>query len=77
MSLLNEKALDDSALDAVTGGAGVDYMSMKLPRLKKEFIKACKAGKTTVIMQILGELQARGCYGWARDTAAEYGITCI
>ncbi len=76
MSLLKKNAVDDGALGGVTGGAG-GYMNMKLDRLKKEFVKACKARRMTTIMEILGELQARGCYGWARETAVEHGITSI
>ena len=70
-----DKQLSDDALDGVNGGA--DYINVKLEKLKKQFVKACKSGSSTKILEIAGELQARGCYAWAKETAAEYGISYI
>lgn len=64
-------------LMSVSGGAGDEYMKMKLSKLKSEFIKACKSKRMDRIMPILNELQARGQYAWAKEVAASYGITSI
>ena len=67
--------LDEKSLRAVNGGS--NYMNVKLPKLKSSFEAACKSKNMTKIMSILPELQARGEYGWARDTAHKYGINSI
>lgn len=67
--------LDDSELENVNGG--VNYMNMKLPRLQSQFEKACRRKNYGDIMKIAGELQARGCYSWAKETAASYGISSL
>ena len=69
------KALDDSELKSVTGGN--NYMNMKLPKLQQQFERACRRKNYADIMLIAGELQARGYYAWAKETAAKYGITSL
>ena len=70
MEVLNEKALGD-----VNGGAS--YMNMKMPKLKAQFERACRTKNMNKVMAILGELQARGEYAWAKETANSYGISAI
>ena len=67
--------MDEKELSRVSGGA--DYMNMKLPRLQSQFERACRWKRMDEVMKILAELQARGCYSWAKETAAKYGITSI
>jgi len=72
---LSNKLISDDELEEVLGG--VNYMNLKLDKLQDKFIKACKWRNKKEIMAIAGELQARGCYGWAKETAAMHGITYI
>ena len=75
LSNLSKNLLSDDELEDVLGG--VSYMNLKLDKLKDKFTKACKRRNQKEIMMIAGELQARGCYGWAKETAAIYGITYL
>lgn len=63
-------------LDDVVGGVA-NYMNMKTSKLKSNFTSACRTKNMNKIMELLPELQARGEYGWARETAHTYGITSI
>jgi hypothetical protein len=67
--------LDEKTLSKTSGGAGL--MNEKLPKLKKDFENACKHKNFNKMMSILPELQARGAYGWAKETANRYGINSI
>ena len=69
------RALDADELNAVTGGNS--YMNTKLPKLQQQFERACRRKNYSDVMAIAGELQARGYYGWAKETAAKYGITSL
>ena len=69
------KKLEENELNEVNGG--VNYMNMKLPALQNRFESACKKKNLSKVMEMLPELNARGYYGWARETAAKYGITSI
>lgn len=72
----NALSLDE--LEDVIGGAGSgSYVNVRLDKLKAMFEKACKKKKTSEIIALAGELQARGCYGWAKETANSYGIYSI
>lgn len=62
----------DQLTDAV--GGAENPINMKDSKLKAEFEKACKSKRMAKIMPLLSELQARGLYGWAKETAALYGI---
>ena len=73
--ITSKNALSDDELEDVLGG--VNFMNLKLDKLQDKFIKACKRKNKREIMMIVGELQARGCYGWAKETAAIYGITYL
>lgn len=75
----NEKTtLTLENLEKVTGGVGSGgYVNVRLDKLKIMFEKACKKKKTSEIIALAGELQARGCYGWAKETANSYGIYSI
>ena len=67
------KLLSEEELDSVNGG--VNYMNMKISRLKNEFERACRQRRMDRIMPILTELQARGEFAWAKEMANSYGIT--
>ena len=67
--------LNEGSLSRVSGGAGL--MNVKLSKLKKDFESACKRKNFSKIMEILPELQARGEYAWAKETANKYGINSI
>ena len=69
------KAMSDNELSGISGG--VSLMNEKLPKLKKDFEAACKRKNIQKVMSILPELQARGEYGWAKETANRYGISSI
>ena len=70
MEILSEKDLD-----SVNGGVG--YMNTKTSKLQKQFERACRLKRYNDIVSIAGELQARGLYGWAKDTAASFGINSL
>lgn len=72
---LDLQVLDDSELAEINGG--VNYMSSSLSSLKNVFERACRRKNMNKIMEILPELQARGEYSWAKDTANRYGILSI
>lgn len=72
---LSKYILSDDELEDVIGG--VNYMNLRLDKLQDKFAKACKRKNKREVMMIAGELQARGCYGWAKETAAMYGITYL
>lgn len=68
--------LELNELFDVVGGVN-NYMNMKTSKLKSAFTSACRAKRMNKVMEILPELQARGEYSWARETAHAYGITSI
>lgn len=75
MSDINKSPVPADELDDIVGGAG--YMNLRIDKLQKQFEKACKRKRLKEVMEIAGELQARGYYGWAKQTANSYGITSL
>ena len=75
--MLNNSMISDEELESVNGGVGNELMNMKLSKLQNLFEKACRRNQMDEIMRLLGELQARGQYGWAKETAEKYGIKYI
>ena len=73
--MIDMKALEEKDFMDVVGG--VDLINQKLSKLKKEYEAACKHKNINKMMSILPELQARGEYAWAKETANHYGIYSI